>query len=377
MNRDHHRAPATPGPIEVTRLPSLDDIRQFSATWQALLAGDSRGSLFQSPQMFFAWQQATEEPEEPWFLVASIRGAPVGCAPLVRKTSVWRGLRLRTLAFGNPRANFVIAGHRAEVPAAFAGYLRSRAGDWDVLALEDVLAGSGTVETVLRVLASGRGYRWRTPQPARAEAYLDASGTWDGYLSAKGRHFRHSLKYQCRRIERLGPVTYRQHNRPEDANGALDRLFAMEARSWKAVSGSRLSAREAGCFRILARGPGEHVAYDTLFLEVGDETMAGLLSFRHRHCCYLFVTYYDERVRDLYPGRPLFREALRRAFERQDIAEVSFVGSYPYAMSWCDQVRAYQSVDIHGPGWRARLAETLGRWCDRPSARAAEELQHA
>lgn len=155
----------------------------------------------------------------------------------------------------------------------------------------------------------------------------------DDYLDLKGRHSRHSLKYQCRRIDRLGTISYRRHQGQEDADAAFEEFVGMEARRWKETSGTRLSPQERECFRRLVRDDSGRVSYDILFLEVDGEPLAGLLPFLHRYRYYLFVNFYDERVRDLYPGRPMFRETLRFAFSRGDIREVSFVGSYPFAMS--------------------------------------------
>ncbi len=376
MNTDTRNMAIDVDSIDVSRLSTVGEIRAFTETWDSLLACDSQGSLFQSPQMYFAWQQAPDEPEEPCFLVATIDGETVGCAPLAIKPWVTRGPRLRAIGFGSPRGDFIISRHRPEVAAAFVKYLRSVARDWEVMVFEDLRVSSGTMQSLLDGLG-GRGYRYRSPEPAPSESWMSVSGTWDEYLHAKGRHFRHSLRYQCKRIERLGAVSYLRQDSLAGADVAFDAFVAMEANSWKATAGSRLSPREIGCFRDLIRNSGGHLRYDILFLQVDGDSVAGLLSFLYRHRYYLFVTFFDERVRDLYPGRPLFREALREAFGRKEISEISFVGSYPYALSWCDQVTEYQKVRIYGPGLRARLAGVLDHFSNRSAKKAGEVRESA
>lgn len=105
--------------------------------------------------------------------------------------------------------------------------------------------------------------------------------------------------------------------------------------------------------------------------------MAGLVPFLHQYRYYLFMTFYDERVPDVCSGRPLFQEALRFSFSRGDIREVSFVGRYPFAMSWCDQVREYQKVRTYGPGLRGQVAEAPDRWRRRSVSKVTGNGEHA
>lgn len=138
--------------------------------------------------------------------------------------------------------------------------------------------------------------------------------------------------------------------------------MSLEEHSWKAVSGTRVSPRERACFRALAGDRSACIHPDILFLEVDGRPVSAILSLTHKRCYYLFVTFFDERLRDLQPGRPVIREALRYAFGREEIDEISFVGSYSSATSWSQQVREYRKVRIYGPGLRARLARTVERW---------------
>src|SRR2546421_46254 len=123
MNLDDSPARLDTGRVDVVRLSSLEQIREATGTWERLLELDSEASLYQSPRLFFAWQQAGDMKDRPWFLLARINGEPVGCAALTLVPAVVRGFRLRALTFGNPRGDFVASHNRAQVIAGFVNYL--------------------------------------------------------------------------------------------------------------------------------------------------------------------------------------------------------------------------------------------------------------
>ena len=367
-----HRASRPAGRVDVAVASDEVQLRRALPAWEAVVAADASAGLFQSPQMYCAWHAAHARALAPRVMLATIEGEPVGCLPLALSSEPRRGLRIATLASGNPRADLIAhPGHRERVAAAFADRLASEGG-WDVLALDGMSSSSPLVAALLARLAPGRGYRAGVAPSAPAEAYLPADCTWQDYLERKGRHFRHSLKYQCKRIYRAGEVAFRRAGPGSDALAAFDAFVALEDKSWKASGGDRLAPGDRECLRNLARNADGKVACDVLFLELDGTPAAGLLSLRYRSVYYLFVTYYDERVRTFYPGRPLFQEALMYAFSQPEVAEVSFIGAYPYALSWCNAVREYRGLRIYSRGMRARYAETLDRW-DRRAAAPREE----
>lgn len=348
--------------VDVSVACEPSEVRQFAPAWEALVHDDPCAGLFQSPQMYFAWQSAQAVAAAPRVLLARVNGEPAGCLPLALATELRRGVRVSTLASGNPRADLVaLPEHRERVAAAFADAI-ARDGGWDVLAIDGMRSASVMPSALLTRLDAGRGFRQGTAAPPPAEAYLPVAGSWQAYLEGKGRHFRHSLKYQCKRIHRCGEVRLRREGPGAAALAAFDDFVALEQKSWKVAGGDRLAAHDRECLRALAGCGDGRVACDVLFLDVDGQPAAGLLSLRHRSVYHLFVTYYDERVREFYPGRPLFQEALRYAFSQPGVSEASFIGAYPFALSWCGSVREYRSLRIYPPGMRARYAETLDRW---------------
>lgn len=358
--------------IAIERISTLDRMHAASDMWGKLLANDSRAGLFQSPQVFFAWQATCPAVGEPWLLVARIGGVPVGCVPLVRRMTSRRGIRMRVLSLGNPRADVVaLAEHRTDVVGAVGRYLDAHAKEWDMLSIENVRVDGGTIDMLQAQLGAsmvGAGL-----EEAPCEAYLDVARPWEEYLKVKGRHFRNRLRPQCDRIQSAGTVTFRRSAGRGDADRSMDELIAIGARSWKGASGTALDPGEERFFRHLMRHVDDTLDYDVLFLEVDGAAVAGLLSIRHARRYYLFLTYFEERLREYYPGRALMREAVRHAFSRTDVDEVSFISDYAFARSWADGIRDYRSARFYGGGIRARCARTLDRWDRRAAPEKPQE----
>ena len=301
MTEDLGAPKAGQGRVEVIRIASRAEIRRINGAWDALVADDAHARLYQSSQLYFAWQDAAEVPDEPWFLLATVEGQPVGLAPLVRRTESRRGLRFRVLTFGQPRADLVIAQRRKDVVATFAAYLHEHSRDWDLLAFEDVPAVPGTVNALAVALGEHGAYRQGEMQAAPSETWMSVAGTWEAYLQSKGRHFRYRLKPSCERIERLGAVRYRRHVGTAEADAAFQEFIDMEESSWKANSGTRLSPQERGCFRALVRDASGVVRPLTFSSGGSGRAVSAVLLALHKRCYYVFVTFFDEQVRDLSP----------------------------------------------------------------------------
>jgi len=345
--------------VTIESLYGRGAVAAFIPHWERLLDRDPEATIFQSPQLFMAWQRASGDSEQPWLLVAYSDGEPIGMAALVLRNPVVRGLRIRTVSFGAPRGDFVATERRDEVIAAACGHLEQETSRWDVLEFNDVR--TATAEMIDRSMDRRSRCRRHWVREAPAEALLDVDRSWKEYLKERGMHFRNRLRPQTTKIERLGKVDLVRHS-GQDAALAYERFLELEQRSWKGKAGeTQLPSRERVAFRELLARPDERIEPDVLFLNVEDKPAAALLSVRHRHRYYLFVTYFDDALRAWYPGRRLIMESLLHAFERPDITELSFIGAYPFAMAWANQTREYRSIRFYGPGLRARWARAFER----------------
>jgi CelD/BcsL family acetyltransferase involved in cellulose biosynthesis len=331
-------------------------VQAAAPAWQALVHEDTEATMFQSPQMCAAWHARPVSGERLFLLLAWQGDRPVGLWPLLMRQAQKHGLRLRVLASASPRADLLAVGDRRAVTVALVTWLLAQTRRWDVIELEDLRPA--TACDLAATFGAARSTDLDGPVAAPSEAFIDTRPGWPAYLAARGQHFRHRLKPQTRKIERLGQVSLRRFEGGDAAVG-YEEFLRLEPRSWKArVEDTCLPPRERDAFRALIQSDGE-VRPDLLFLDVDGKPAAAMLSLAYRRVYYLFVTYFDDALRAWYPGRRLFLESLQHAYANPHWEEVSFVGAYPFARAWCDGLREYRSLKVWGGGWRARLARLL------------------
>jgi hypothetical protein len=362
--------------LVVERITAASEIDALHGVRERLVAADPHGSLFHSPAMHAAWLHAAppgSAEERVWLLCLRDDQTIVGSAALVLRTTVVKGMRTRVLGFAAPRADLVTSGERGVAVAALCDWLHACRREWDLLALDDVSAH--TASLIAARFARTAGYRVEGPSDAPAEALIDTALGWDEYLRLRGAHFRNRLRPQITRIERAGTLRVVRHIGYR-AREAYEKLLELERSSWKYRSAdSRLPARERSAFAALYALADPAIEPDLLFLDLDGKTVAGMLSLRYRHLYYLFVTCFDDSLRAWYPGRRLFYEAIRYAFEHPQIRELSFVGAYPIAQAWATGTRSYAHLRVYGPGLRARW---LRAFAARPSpGQPRPEVEHA
>ena len=370
-----------PGPIAVQCVAGRDAIERLRPQWLALMQADDEAGLFQSVDMCAAWHvQPAGDGERLLLLLAHHDGVPIGLLPLCERGGGGvLGSGLRTLASASPRVDMLACGDKAAVAWAFARWLQDHSSRWELLALDDLRPG--TAQRLGRAFAAPGGCEVDGPHPGGSEAYIDTQDGWPAYLLARGSHFRHRLKPQTRKIERLGPLTLRRFEAAGAAD-AYEEFLRLESQSWKSRSDhSRLPDRERAAFRWLISAGGT-VHPDLLFLDVNDKPVAAMLSLTYGGVYNLFVTYFDDALRAWYPGRRLILEAIQHAYAQPGLREINFVGAYPFARAWAGSVREHAQLRV----WSGTLRARLHRWIggrNKPAGRAVAateaetEAQHA
>lgn len=359
--------------FEIERGGTEAEVRARAPMWNDLLRDDKYRTIFLSPTFYLHWLRAAE-PGQPFVLFVRRNGELVGCAPMVLRRQIVKGVPVRTLTFSVPRTDLIIAGDRQPVVEAIVRYWEQTGSEWDRISMRNVPGRSGTLHQIEATVERIGTLRFVRAGAGPAECYLPATATWAQYLHGKGSHFQKSLRYQCSRVERLGRVSYRTYADPADADEALRRLFALEAQSWKADQGDLVAPAERACFAELARDRSGEFAYEVCLLEVDDVPIAGLFSLIHLNRFYAFATFYDRRSAAAYPGRPLFRHVIRSALENPTVEEISFIGNSSFVKSWAPLERTYSHCDIYNARPRSRVLALIGSWRWRRARRATSSV---
>lgn len=333
--------------FEVELINTEENLRKKIDAWKALLNKDPYKSIFLSPKMFLSWRRQGEPHSKLKVLFVTKGNEVLGCAPMILKPYKVGRLSFRSLTFCVPRSDFIITGKRSRIVEAFVRYWKYMDKDWDIISLLDIPEYSRTPTDIRNAVDRLNNLQYRSSGNGIMESCLPTDDTWDKYLSSRSSHFRKNLKYQCRRVEQLGSVTFRSYKEPKDLNRSMTELFDLEKRSWKAQKGTMLAPEEKACFFDLAGDLAGEIKYDVSFLYLNNESIAGLFSLIYKQRLYTFLTYYNKNYASVCPGRLLFRELLKKAFESPQVKEISFVGNSSFVKSWTSIERNYQHIKIY------------------------------
>jgi CelD/BcsL family acetyltransferase involved in cellulose biosynthesis len=103
-------------------------------------------------------------------------------------------------------------------------------------------------------------------------------GSWDDFMRARGRNFRHQVRRFPRKLAELGTVSYRLASDPERLDHDLDTLFRLHGQRWDGATTSFL--RAAKFHRDFAAEALRHGWLRLWFLEIDGTPVAALLGFR-------------------------------------------------------------------------------------------------
>lgn len=340
-------------------VPAFDRARD---QWEDLLVRADRSEMFLSHRWLAAWFRHFLADDGLRVLVVKDGTRWLGALPLIEKTRLWRGMRVRTLvlpvnqASGNLRGDFVVSESAAQVARALVAHLEAHSGEWECLELNGLTAGtpgfSALQESILK--STLRTTTWQVDQELY---FLRVAGTWDDYLRARGRKFRRTLRGASNRFARAQATVIRTCRTPEELAAGLDAVFALDARSTKA-------GREGAV--LLKGGTGEF--YRTLAAKFGatneccidiicesETPIASLFTLYTRGTAFLLHIAHTSNAATISPGRMLLAHALERAWN-DGLTEVDINGRTAFVQTWSETARALLRCKVYNHAARSRFA---------------------
>jgi CelD/BcsL family acetyltransferase involved in cellulose biosynthesis len=351
--------------IEIRVHTDLKDPELIEA-WDGLSGAAEGGGLF-----------ATRLWVETWFAhfgaelsVTAVTGhtdqGPVGVAPLF--ATLGRELVL-PVNFLSPRGQFAAGrGHVNEFTSALLGHFRDHGSQ---LHLRGVPLGSPTLNA-LESEARGAGYLVHA-RPGRTSPFIDIEGSWESYIDGKPRKVTHEWERKMRKLERAGDVRVVRFEKGMDTAALVDRLIAVEGRSWKERAGTSIAARGVGAFyRELSAALAAADSLLPFWLELDGRVIAFLYGAIHDGTYYAMKTSYDKEFSGLSPGVRLFHEAVRHAFGA-GLARFDFLGERaPWKDRWANGSLEHANVRLYPDTMSGRAAHLIDSRL-KPLARRARD----
>ncbi|MBI4609204.1 MAG: GNAT family N-acetyltransferase [Candidatus Rokubacteria bacterium] len=338
------RSPATPA----WRVETISDFNSFldaEAAWNDVVEAAGIDHPFLSHEWVRTWWESFGAGKELHILVVKAGGEPVAIAPLMRSVGWMYGVRVRRLQFisndHTPRCDFIIARRAGDAYRAIWRALSREQGLWDVLELNQLQAGSRSLDELSR-LAARDGFRiglWRSAE----SPYVPLVGTWESYLKGLRSHHRANLRNRLKRLSRLGQVELEVVAPDERLGSALEAGLRLEAAAWKGEAGTAIRCHPAvhAFYTRLAERAARRGWLRLSFMAIGDRRIAFSYSLCYRNRLYLLKIGYDPEYAQYSPFNLLCDGVLRKAFA-EGLAECDFMGTKDkWKLEWTRETRPH------------------------------------
>jgi len=294
-------------------------------------------------------------------VAARMNGSLAGVVPLICRRQSVHGVPLRTVDLAT---NLVSYHPQIIGPQAGAAELLSRSldlahgGNWDLLRVNQVPAGSATAEAVHELGKHTRAVTFE--EAGETSPFLAIDSTWDAYLAGRDARFRANRLRDARRTQDYGSISTTWFDCSMDPAGLLADILEIERSSWKAAQGIAITSRqvERDYHERLLRFLAQHDAILANVLRFADRPVAYVLACRWHGWVGQLKTSYDDSLKHV--GAYVIDESVRRAFET-GAREYDFLGdATPHKLRWTETTRQHRNFWLYSSRIPARIV-ALGK----------------
>ena len=196
--------------------------------------------------------------------------------------------------------------------------------------------------------AAAARYGWSSTAESEAVTpTVELPDTWDAYVAALPKKYRHELRRKVRNLERAGEVGFVAATAPEEVAEVVEGLLAMMRDSREEKAAFLTPAREA-FFRDVATGLSEHGLARIATLTFDGRRAARIFALEGGGATMLYNSGYDPALSQLAVGllskALLVRDAIERGRESVDFLR----GTEPYKRHLGGQPRDIVTVRLSG-----------------------------
>ena len=345
---------------------SSHDPARFAALrpeWSDLFDAAASPAPFLAWEWLAPWWRAFGGRRTPWILEARDgEGTLAGLLLLVGTAGPLGVRRWRFLGNGISGADGLdVLARAADAPRvrdAFARFLATAIDGWDVLELEDLPAGSPSLEP-LRRAAAARGALAEVERGFTCPGFA-VRGSFENHLARVPR--RETYRRRVRWLARQPGFRIDVATTPAEAPGAIEDLLRLHRLRWAAEGGS--AGIPAGAVEDFHREVAPLLAargWLRLYrLHVGGTAIAAIHGIEVNARFYYYQSGYDPAWSARSPGLVLVGRTVEDAYAR-GLADYDFLrGTEPYKLEWASDRRDTCTLRLRAPTLRAG-GEALAR----------------
>lgn len=292
--------------------PGFQRLREI---WNPLLHRSAYDTLFMTWEFQSTWWKHHGE-GDPFFLVGTEGGDPVGIAPLYVEDI--DGRRTVRIVGGTEVADYldfiVLPGYEEPFVEAVVDWLMSGAAPaWDVIEWVNV-PEEGVLYHIFPRVAARKGLPVE-PEQEDVCPIIPLPATWEEYLMMLNKHQRHEIRRKIRRIERNADVHWYIVDHGHDLDREVEQFIRLHELS-RPDKDAFMTPKMKAFFRDLA-----HVMLDAgwlqlSFIVVNGDTAASMYCFDYGDSILVYNSgYAPQSYASLSPGIVLLSYCIRHAIE--------------------------------------------------------------
>lgn len=323
-------------------LNTYDSFLKIKDSWNTLLCRSLYPFVFLTHQWIDSWWNTFEGENKLFILLVYDNDRLVAIAPFMTSQGPYSvigktktTLNAKKIEFianvHSNRADLILSDKPAEACDTIVDFLVREFGEtWDIMNLEYFFDASPNKKYFTAALQK-HDLCWKQYCQMQTP-YVPITENWNDYFKSLQPRFKRSLSSRLKKLEKQGPVRLVLYNDASDLDTALDNVFTVAAKSWKAREGTALSSTVEliSFYKGLAYTAAKENWLDLHVLYAGNTPVAFDFCLLYDRTLYDLKTEFDESYSEFGVGNMLKWMQFETVF-RRGIRELDFLGP---SMSW-------------------------------------------
>ncbi len=358
--------------MKVHVINTYEDFLEIKNAWNNLLKRSLHPFVFLTHEWMDAWWRAFRSENKLFIILVYDKNELIAIAPfmfnqgpytVIGKTNTT--LNANKIEFianvHSNRADLILSDKPEQACDVIVSCLLNEYGEtWDLLNLEYFYDDSPAKKHFLASLkkkdiSCKQYFQMSTP-------YIPITNCWDDYIKNLQPRFKRGLNSRFKKLEENGPVKLISYKDSSELDKALDDVFTIAAKSWKAREGTALSSTPLlkSFYRDLAYTAAREAWLELYILYAGNTPVVFDFCLLYENTLYDLKTEFDETYHEFGVGNTLKWMQFDAVFKR-NITEFDFLGpSMTWKRIWAkENERKHVIVCAFNKSYKGQLLQSI------------------
>lgn len=347
---NHERLPVLIDHLSADLITTHEEFEKLNSEWTQLFNSCTNPVIFQSYVWNYVWWKYYGQSFQLAIVVVREKDKVVGIGPFMMKKRL--GVpEIEPIGGSNQGAYFGLLSEddsRDDIAEIIAAKLATSFPE-GIIHIPYYAAGNVSMDVFLSsLIAMG----WAERRWVRnISHYVYQREGFNGFLSVKSRSARHNLKYERKRLENAGKMSIARFQGYDINETIVERIAAIQRKSWLYRRGQILL--NGSYYKELIPALAGTNSAEIFLLSLDEEDVAFVMNFCSGKDNYCEFIGFDEKYKNLSPGKVLMADCVRQILDRGDVVLDFLFGDGDYKKFWGNRTRRIlRSVTYKGfQGW--------------------------